>query len=71
MTLTLRCRDLLRLLQAARWLSTSQIHRRFFASSTKDAARKRVRILAKARYLFQVRQKNSWVDSGSGNLPSE
>jgi hypothetical protein len=55
MILTRRCRDLLRLLRTARWLSTSQIHRRFFSSATTDAARKRLRILAAARYLASYR----------------
>ncbi len=49
--LTERCRNLLRLLQAARWLSTGQVHRRFFASATASAARRRLRKLTRSRYL--------------------
>src|SRR5262249_26131778 len=51
MRLTSRCMELLRLLQTARWLSTSQIHRRFFGQVTKDAARRRLRKLANVDYL--------------------
>lgn len=54
MRLTPRCLDILKLLKAARWLTTSQLHRRFFGPSTVDAARKRLRKLAEADYLVQV-----------------
>ena len=56
MRLTPRCMNLLRLLAAARWLTTRQIHRRFFARRTVDAARKRLRKLAAARYLVAHRE---------------
>lgn len=55
MRLTPRCIDLLRLLSASRWLSTSQIHRRFFASATVDAARKRLRKLNAGNYILVFR----------------
>jgi len=47
---------LLQLLRAARWLSTGQIHRRFFAAATKDAARKRLRKLTRSRLLVMVQE---------------
>jgi Replication-relaxation len=56
MRLTPRCTDLLRLLRTARWLSTSQVHRRFFPKATLDAARKRLRKLAAKRYVVGVRK---------------
>jgi hypothetical protein len=51
MRLTARCRDLLRLLRAARWLTTSQVRRRFFPRATASAARRRLRRLGAAGYL--------------------
>jgi hypothetical protein len=51
MRLTARCKDLLRLLRAARWLTTGQVRRRFFAQATVSAARRRLRRLAAAGYL--------------------
>lgn len=56
MRLTPRCMDLLRLLSAARWLTTRQIHHRFFADRTMDAARKRLRKLTAHDYLLMVRE---------------
>jgi hypothetical protein len=52
--LTERCMDLLKLLWAARWLTTGQIHRRFFPGATMDAARKRLRKLTRAKVLLMV-----------------
>jgi len=49
--LTPRCKDLLRLLRAARWLTTSQVRRRFFPRATVSAARRRLRLLAKSGYV--------------------
>jgi hypothetical protein len=46
--------DLLQLLTTARWLTTAQVHRRFFACSTIDAARKRLRKLVQAKVLLMV-----------------
>ena len=43
--------EMLQLLRAARWLSTSQLHRRFFPRATMSAARRRLRRLARAGYL--------------------
>jgi hypothetical protein len=43
--------EILRLLRAARWLSTSQVRRRFFPNSTVGAARRRLRRLAAAGYV--------------------
>lgn len=57
MKLTARCTELLRLLATARWLTTDQVHRRFFPQASVDAARKRLRKLADAGYLV-ARQQN-------------
>lgn len=43
--------DLLRLLRSARWLTTGQVHRRFFAPATVNAARRRLRCLVEASYV--------------------
>jgi hypothetical protein len=51
MRLTTRCKDLLRLLRAARWLSTGQVRRRFFPHATVSAARRRLRRLAATGYV--------------------
>jgi hypothetical protein len=56
MRLTSRCVGLLRLLRAARWLTTTQIQRRFFPLATADAVRKRLRKLTSAKYLVAVRR---------------
>ena len=48
MRLTDRDMEILTLLRPARWLETSQLHRRFFAPATLSAARKRLRRLAAA-----------------------
>src|SRR5205814_8121777 len=56
MKLTPRCTELFRLLRGARWLSTGQIHRRFFPSASLDAARKRLRKLVEARHLVAYRE---------------
>jgi len=56
MRLTPRCINLLRLLGAARWLTTRQIHWRFFPEATPDAARKRLRKLTAGEYLTMVRE---------------
>jgi hypothetical protein len=54
--LTPRCMELLRLLQSARWLTTSQIRRRFFPSASADAVRKRLRKLTAAGFVYAVQQ---------------
>jgi protein involved in plasmid replication-relaxation len=54
--LTERCTDLLRLLRAARWLTTGQVRRRFFPHTTVDAVHKRLRKLTEATYLKMVRE---------------
>lgn len=56
MRLTPRCLDLLQLLRTARWLTTSQISRRFFPLASPDAARKRLRKLTAGGYLFKVQR---------------
>jgi protein involved in plasmid replication-relaxation len=56
MRLTRRCMELLQLLRAARWLTTGQVHRRFFPGATKDAARKRLRKLTGSRLLVMVQE---------------
>jgi hypothetical protein len=48
--------NLLRLLSAARWLTTRQIHCRFFPNATMDAARKRLRKLTAGNYLVMLRE---------------
>src|SRR5439155_26969938 len=53
---TKRCLDILSLLAAARWLTTRQLHRRFFAGATTDAARKRLRALEQEKYIFRYRE---------------
>src|SRR5262249_48286751 len=56
MILTERCTDFLRLLYQSRWLDTDQVHRRYFAHATKDAARKRLRKLAEDGYVRAVQK---------------
>jgi hypothetical protein len=56
MRLTPRCLNLLRLLRAARWLTTGQVHARFFPHATFDAARKRLRKLTAGKYLAMVQR---------------
>jgi hypothetical protein len=53
MRLTSRCKDLLRLLRAARWLTTGQVHRRFFAHASMSAVRRRLRQLAAEGYVVK------------------
>ena len=48
--------SLLRLLRAARWLTTGQVRRRFFPHATVDAVHKRLRKLTEATYLTMVRE---------------
>jgi hypothetical protein len=54
MRLTLRCQEIFKLLNVAGWLRTSQLHRRCFGKATADAARRRLRALAKAGYVVKV-----------------
>ena len=56
MRLTPRCIDIFKLLLGAGWLTTSQIHRRFFAHATMDAARKRLRKLTEDEYLIMIQE---------------
>lgn len=56
MKLTPRCTELFRLLRGARWLSTGQIHRRFFPHASFDAARKRLRKHVETRHLVAYRE---------------
>jgi hypothetical protein len=56
MRLTHRCEELLRLLQASRWLTTSQVHRRFFGKASLDAARKRLQKLTAAGFLVKLQE---------------
>ncbi|HXQ26819.1 MAG TPA: replication-relaxation family protein [Candidatus Acidoferrales bacterium] len=51
MRLTNRCIELLKLLRSARWLTTGQVCRRFFAPASVSAARRRLRALTCAGYL--------------------
>lgn len=59
--ITKRCLDLLRLLRSARWLTTTQIQRRFFAGATMDAVRKRLRKLVQAEYLVRAQPNRTHV----------
>jgi hypothetical protein len=52
--LTVRCQEILKLLKVAGWLRTSQLHRRCFGRATADAARRRLRTLARAGYVVKV-----------------
>ena len=56
MKLTSRCIDLFWLLLVARWLFTGQIHRRFFAHASFDAARKFLRKHVERRHLVAYRE---------------
>ncbi|MDA2937067.1 replication-relaxation family protein [Acidobacteria bacterium AH-259-A15] len=62
MRLTERCIGLLRLLRAARWLTTGQIKRRFFPGATTDAARKRLRELGLTGYVRKF-QANRMIEA--------
>ena len=62
MRLTTRCHEILKLLSAARWLRTRQLHRRFFAAASVDAAQKRLHKLVEGRYLAKV-QPNRMQDA--------
>ena len=62
MRLTDRCHEILKLLSAARWLRTRQLHRRFFVPATVDAAQKRLHKLVEGRYLVRV-QPNRMQDA--------
>ena len=53
--LTVRDRELFNLLAKARWLSTSQVRRRFFPDVSANAVNKRLRKLTQAGYLYRVR----------------
>jgi Replication-relaxation len=54
MRLTDRCREMMKLLSVARWLTTSQIRWRFFGRATLDATRKRLRKLTEAGYVIKI-----------------
>jgi len=54
MRLTGRCKEILKLLRVARWLTTSQLHRRFFIPATLDASRKRMKTLVEGGYAKKV-----------------
>ena len=53
--MTARRMDFFRLLARARWLTTSQVHRRFFGHATVDAARKWLRAAVETRHLMAYR----------------
>ncbi|MCI0721084.1 MAG: replication-relaxation family protein [Acidobacteria bacterium] len=59
---TKRDHRLLAKLAAARWLTTAQVHRLFFAHASFDAVRKRLRKLATAKFLHVV-QHNRMVEA--------
>ena|SRR2546425_9856623 len=67
MKLTPRCNELFRLLRGARWLSTGQIHRRFFPNASLDAARKRLRKMEGVRFFAET--KIALYDHGLDGLP--
>src|SRR5947208_2931106 len=56
MRLTPRSANLLVLLSSARWLTTSQVHRRYFKGASFEAARKCLRKLERERYVFRFRR---------------
>ena len=56
MRLTDRCIEIMKLLRVARWLTTSQVKRRFWPHATEDAARKRLRILTGGKYLYKLQE---------------
>jgi hypothetical protein len=47
---------MLTLLSSARWLKTSQVHRRYFAGASLSAARRRLRLLEEKKYLVRYRE---------------
>ena len=53
--MTARRMDFFRMLARARWLTTSQVHRRFFGHATVDAARRWLRAAVKTRHLIAYR----------------
>jgi len=56
MKLTERCIGILTLLASARWLKTSQVHRRYFADASFSAARRRLRLLEEEKFVFRYRE---------------
>ena len=64
MKVTPRCQEIMKLLSVARWLTTSQIHRRFFAGATPDATRKRLRKMQEGKFIRAV-QPNRMVQTFS------
>ena len=54
MRVTNRCLALMRLLKSARWLSTGQVHRRFFSHAKLNAASKRLCKLKNGKYLLKA-----------------
>jgi hypothetical protein len=48
--------EILRLLRDARWLTTNQIHRRFFPQASLSAARRRLRKLANSGYIRKLQE---------------
>jgi Replication-relaxation len=56
MRLTERDMEFMKLLRSARWLSTTQVRRRFFANARVQATHRRLRILAQARYLRKFQE---------------
>jgi hypothetical protein len=59
------CIEFLRIMRAARWPTTGQIRRRFFAASSADAARKRLRREA-SRHLYRIQEHRA---RGSNEAP--
>ena len=62
MRLTMRDRKLLAKLAAARWLSTRQVRALLFSNVTLGMARRRLRLLGEARYVFSW-QHNSMAEA--------
>jgi hypothetical protein len=56
MRLTNRDMELLRELRAARWLTTTQIRRRFFTQASLSAAHRRLRKLVVVKYLVRYQE---------------
>src|SRR5437868_2263092 len=72
MRLTLRDQQILRKLERCKWLTTSQIQRVFFSTSSLDPVRKRLRKLAKAKRL-QSYQRHQMAEMlhGIGRPPKQ
>src|SRR5205823_1196150 len=62
--------ELVRVLDRARWLTTRQIHNHYFGDASVNACQKRLRKLAEADVIFNVRpsrtEQSLWRIAGKG-----